>query len=371
MTDKQALDVFIRQPVNQSMINYLASTTLTVIKCDPPTPTSMPISPPPSPGSGSNVPLPTLNSFITTLVQKSNVQTPTLMTTLVYLARLRQKLPSMAKGMACTCHRIFLACLIMAAKNLNDSSPKNKYWAKYTLGLFNIAEVNLMEKQLLYLLDWDLRVRSSDLYTHFAPFLRPIKDNLKQKMALQHAQQAAHHHVAHHHHHSHQSQMHVAPSYSPYYETPSNPYNNVSSSHHAYNTPPVSPYRRMPTSSSSSSVSSASSAAHMYQHHQSHAQYYQAVPPLSTSSSASSLSTTSSSYSAGSSSPSPILSMPSPTTMGVGYALSPSDYTRSLTASKKPAPRLGGSTKNRLRFWSRSNQGNDYYSYMDDSVRAV
>lgn len=162
-----------------SMISYLASTTLTVIKCDSQNSPTEAV----AAGSGkqATASIPSLTSFITTLVQKSNVQTPTLMTSLVYLARLREKLPPMAKGMACTCHRIFLACLIMAAKNLNDSSPKNKYWAKYTMGLFPLAEVNLMEHQLLYLLDWDLRVQPSDLYTHFAPFLLPIKAKLAQQ----------------------------------------------------------------------------------------------------------------------------------------------------------------------------------------------
>lgn len=179
--DVQALDVFIHQPVSKAMIQYLASTTLTVIDCSQSGQNAY-NSPPASP---STTGLPhieptqaSLISFIAMLVNGSNVQTPTLMTSLVYLARLRNRLPSAARGMACTCHRIFLAALILAAKNLNDSSPKNKYWAKYTQGLFTIEEVNLMEKQFLHLLDWDLRVSTNDLLDHFAPFLEPIKQNL-------------------------------------------------------------------------------------------------------------------------------------------------------------------------------------------------
>jgi hypothetical protein len=106
------------------------------------------------------------------------------MSSLVYLGRLRARLPPVAKGMRCTVHRIFLASLILAAKNLNDSSPKNKHWARYTVvkgfeGFgFSLPEVNLMERQLLFLLDWDTRVTEEDLLTYLEPFLVPHRQRL-------------------------------------------------------------------------------------------------------------------------------------------------------------------------------------------------
>lgn len=188
--NKTALDHFIYQPVSREMISYLAAAAHNVIACDSSAMActdgsrSLPPSPPSTPEDDDNS-LPTVEEFITQLVVSSNVQVPTLMSTLVYLGRLKTKLQPMARGLRCTTHRIFLASLILSAKYLNDSSPKNKHWANYThitteyysFG-FSRTEVNLMEKQLLFLLEWDLRISEDDLYREMEVFLAPLRDQI-------------------------------------------------------------------------------------------------------------------------------------------------------------------------------------------------
>lgn len=104
---------------------------------------------PPSPSSPSCFPFPTI------LIPKW----------------LPSRLSSNNPGMHCTCHRVFLATLIVAAKYLNDQSPKNKHWSAHS-SVFSVGEVNLMEKQLLSLLDFDLRITEADLASSLQDFLQ-------------------------------------------------------------------------------------------------------------------------------------------------------------------------------------------------------
>jgi G1/S-specific cyclin PLC2 len=175
MSDKEALLHFQRKRVSSEMVQYLVDVTKSLIKVK----ASAYPSPPPSPTAEG--PIVSLYEFIRRLIKHSNVQTPTLMSTLVYLARLKTILPSNVYGIETTRHRIFLGCLILAAKSLNDSSPINKHWAAYTDGLLSIPEVNTIERELLEYLDWDLTITNEDLICSLSFFLSPIKHQLRKQ----------------------------------------------------------------------------------------------------------------------------------------------------------------------------------------------
>ncbi|RUS31289.1 hypothetical protein BC938DRAFT_478109 [Jimgerdemannia flammicorona] len=207
-----ALALLIMGPVTNDTIAHVAQKAGEVIFCVPPPPAiasdlqanatqqisttpTTPTSPhhpngnkPPTTAAEQDemVVVPPLDVFVEHVVRRSNVQTGTLLATLVYLDRLRNKLPKTAKGMHCTRHRIFLATLIITSKYLNDSSPKNKYWARYS-SVFSVLEINLMEKQLLFLLDFDLRITEEDLFEHLSVFFnKPAKSRVRAPLQQQH-----------------------------------------------------------------------------------------------------------------------------------------------------------------------------------------
>lgn len=174
MSDFEALVKFNRKRVSNDMVNYLVATTNSIIQTDP------------SEEQDENAEnTPSLTLFIKRLIVHSNVQTPTLMSTLVYLTKLRKIIPSDVVGIETTKHRIFIGCLILAAKTLNDSSPLNKHWTQYTDGLFELCEVNTIERELLEYFNWDVMIKQDDLVTVLSPFLQPIKEQMAE--VYQHA----------------------------------------------------------------------------------------------------------------------------------------------------------------------------------------
>ncbi|RPD52457.1 hypothetical protein L227DRAFT_474771, partial [Lentinus tigrinus ALCF2SS1-6] len=103
--------------------------------------------------------------FVDHMVAIAEVPVPTLLVALVYLHRVKLRLPPSHQSSP---ERIFLGALIIAHKYVNDCVIKNKYWAAYT-GLFESRDIYSIECHFLQFLDYRLSVSESDLldYHHF------------------------------------------------------------------------------------------------------------------------------------------------------------------------------------------------------------
>lgn len=161
--NSDVLKKFLKKNVSNEMINFLVEKTNNIIKIKR-TPDTKIIE---------------LKNFIKILVISSNVQTPTLMSTAVFLDKLRAIIPSNVRGIESTRHRMFLGCLILSAKSLNDSSPLNKHWAAYSRGLLTLKEINTIERELLSYFKWNIRISSSEIIDSIRPLLIPIRDEME------------------------------------------------------------------------------------------------------------------------------------------------------------------------------------------------
>lgn len=182
MSDLEALYCFLNKPVDGDMVSLLVATTMSIISVPTAESTCGYLTPPPSPTDKAEQHVPSLTHFIHRLIHHSHVQTPTLMSSLVYLNKLKQVIPPNSMGIDTTHHRIFLGALILAAKFTNDSSPMNKHWAKYTDGLLALSEVNALERELISFIGWgNLTFSNKDLIKSLQYFLAPIRDSLRLK----------------------------------------------------------------------------------------------------------------------------------------------------------------------------------------------
>ncbi|KAI0217271.1 PHO85 cyclin-1 [Massospora cicadina] len=130
-TDFKLFCSFLKMPITQPFIEILATKACVAVRSSPST-LSLQISPPETPSSSfSGSYLPPMYSFIRELVVGSRVQPATLFGTMVYLERIRWRLPDSFFSAPDAAYRALLSCLILSGKYLNDAAPKNKHWSTY------------------------------------------------------------------------------------------------------------------------------------------------------------------------------------------------------------------------------------------------
>ncbi|KAF9064630.1 hypothetical protein BDP27DRAFT_1230201 [Rhodocollybia butyracea] len=104
-------------------------------------------------------------TFATNVLARAEVTTPVLLSALVYIDRARPHLHIALEEWAL--ERVFLGALIIASKNLNDSTLKNVHWALCT-GVFGKRDVGRIEREFLDVLDWELNISEADILSHHA-----------------------------------------------------------------------------------------------------------------------------------------------------------------------------------------------------------
>ncbi|ORY50902.1 hypothetical protein BCR33DRAFT_712866 [Rhizoclosmatium globosum] len=135
-------------PATSSHIALCTAAATNAIRCGTPT-----------------TPLPPLSQFVASVVTRSRSAGAAVVVASSLLEKVRRRLPQTAKGLPCSAHRLFLAALILASKYTNDKTYKNKSWVAFTEGLFPVSEINLMERQFLGILDFDLSFTDDDYLT--------------------------------------------------------------------------------------------------------------------------------------------------------------------------------------------------------------
>lgn len=166
----KSIEKFINSPVNPDLVHKVIIKTLQIIPCEP--------------GNFETGQLPSLQKFLNRLIHCLHLNNGILMSTIIYLNRLQAKLPQNCKGLPSTRHRILLSCLILSIKFNNDFSIKNYDWLSLTNNLFNLKDINLMERQLLYLLNWNLFINEYETFNNFPRFLNPIRQSLVNNIKM-------------------------------------------------------------------------------------------------------------------------------------------------------------------------------------------
>ncbi|KAK9761161.1 hypothetical protein K7432_014136 [Basidiobolus ranarum] len=111
----------------------------------------------------ANITLPELLLFIERVAERSRIDAITGIVALMYVYRLKVKLPPKAQGEYGTSHRIFLSSLLVASKFLYGKEGLNNRTMADVSGVFSTQEVCRMEKELLELLNYNVWVNDLDV----------------------------------------------------------------------------------------------------------------------------------------------------------------------------------------------------------------
>ncbi|KAI9256196.1 cyclin domain-containing protein [Sporodiniella umbellata] len=102
--------------------------------------------------------LPTLPVFIKHTFYHCHLTPDILIVALVYLNRLKNRLPHQSKGEFDTPYKMFIASIVLASKFTEDSSRMTQSILKFISPLYSLKEVNEMERSFLAVVKFNLFV---------------------------------------------------------------------------------------------------------------------------------------------------------------------------------------------------------------------
>ena len=111
--------------------------------------------------------------FICNILKKTGLSSIVLLLALKYIHRLRLAYPGVCPTSGSE-YRLFSVAMILANKYLEDRTFTNKTWASLTA--MPISEVNIMEREFLTILDFNLGVNEVE----FSSWISAIEDFLKE-----------------------------------------------------------------------------------------------------------------------------------------------------------------------------------------------
>lgn len=117
---------------------------------------------PPMSPKASGPQVPQLGEFIAYALYRTRLPVSITHQALLLLNRLKTRYPS-ARGTSTSPHRLFLSSLMLSSKISMDDTYSNKSWQIVGQGLFELKEVNQMERELFAFLGWNVVVRDEEL----------------------------------------------------------------------------------------------------------------------------------------------------------------------------------------------------------------
>ncbi|KAI9288009.1 cyclin domain-containing protein [Umbelopsis sp. AD052] len=130
--------------------------------------------------------LPSLGKFIDNVFSSCQLPAPVCLVTLIYLQRLKTRLPKCARGDFDTPYRLFLAAVLASSKYMCESGTEltSHQISVATDGIYCARDINMMERSFLGLMSYDLWVHPHEITEFIALYGDVLEMEMVKELAL-------------------------------------------------------------------------------------------------------------------------------------------------------------------------------------------